>query len=368
MGKNEILMWKQCRAFALELNSSENKEKITSVLYGERLYVGCGDGRVECYGDEKLYSFQGFELEFDYLESCDVAEKVLAIERFDDGGLNEFLVVGNERNLKIWKIRNRGSTKEILEGRCSEEYEYVCVKECKNVHPCILNSLSFNNDKQFLLSSDYLKINLWKPEKIDGCFTIVDVKPHKYSDLMFVINSTKFSKEMNMVFGYSTSSGEIHINDLRLASKSLEALTIDGVDVDGIEGAVRSISDFQFVDSNLILARSLNSVTLYDQRNAKNCIFTTMLCDDMDEINAVYESDAVYARFRISCSNNYGFTGGFKDVVHVVNLADGSKEDFKVPCETKNVEKKDKLKLVSSSGDRFVVACEDRLLEYQRVW
>ncbi|KAG5859697.1 hypothetical protein KMI_05g08800 [Encephalitozoon hellem] len=367
MGNNRIPMWKQCRAFTLELNSLDNKEKATSVLYGENLYVGCGDGRVSCYGDRKLYSFQGFELEFDYLESCDVAEKVLAIERFDDGGLNELLIVGNERNLKVWKVRNKGATREILEGKYAEEYECVCVKECKNVHPCILNSLSLNNDKQYLLSSDYLKINLWKPEKIDGCFTIVDVKPHKYSDLMFVINSTKFSKEMNMVFGYSTSSGEIRVNDLRLSSKSLETLTIDGVDVDGIEGAVKSISDFQFVDSNLILARSLNSVTLYDMRNPKNNIFTTILCDDTDEISSVYESDAVYARFRICCSDRHGFTGGFRDTVHIINLLDGSKEDLLVPCDPKNMEKKDKLKLVSSSGENFVVACEDKILEYRHV-
>ncbi|ADM11531.1 Ser/Thr protein phosphatase PP2-A regulatory subunit B [Encephalitozoon intestinalis ATCC 50506] len=367
MGNNKIPMWEQCKAFTLEFNSLENKERTTSMQYGERLYIGCGDGRVECYGDKKLYSFQGFELEFDYLESCDVAEKVLAIEKLDCGGPEELLAVGNERSLKIWRIRNKGPTKEVVEGRFSEEYDYTCVKECKNVHPCILNSLSLNNDKQYLLSSDYLKINLWKPEKIEGCFTIVDVKPHKYSDLMFVINSTKFSSEMNMVFGYSTSSGVIHINDLRLSSKSLEVLKIDGVDVDGIEGAVKSISDFQFVDSNLILARCLNSVTLYDMRNPKDSVFTTVLCDDTDEISSVYESDAVYTRFRISCSNGYGFTGGFQDAVHIVNLSDGSKEDLEIPCEPKNTEKKDKLKLVCSNGERFVVACEDKLFEYKHV-
>lgn len=358
-------MWKRCRTFDLEPGSLGDKERVTSMLCGERLYVGSGDGRVECYGDKRLYSFQGFELEFDYLESCDVSEKVLAIERFDNGGLDEFLVVGNERSLKVWRVRSSGPTKDVVEGRGSGNYDWECVKECKNVHPCILNSLSFNNDGQYLLSSDYLKINLWKPEKIDGCFTVVDVKPHKYSDLMFVINSTKFSNEMNMVFGYSTSSGEIRINDLRLSSRSREVLEIEGADVDGIEGAVKSISDFQFVGSNLVLARSLNSVTLYDQRNPKNNIFTSLLCDDADEIGSVYESDAVYARFRMSCSGNYGFTGGFNDVVHVISLLDGSREDVPVPCAAGGLGKKDRLKLVSARGDGFVVACEESLVEYQ---
>lgn len=359
-------MWRQSRTYGLELDLPGEREKITSMVYGECLYVGSVNGRVGCYGDERSYSFQGFELEFDYLESCDVAEKILATERFDDGGVNEFLIVGNERNLRVWKIRAGGSTKDIVEGRSSTEYEYSCVKECRNVHPCILNSLSLNSDGQCLLSSDYLKINLWRPDRIDGCFTIVDAKPPKYNDLVFVINSTKFNPEINMVFGYSTSSGEIHINDLRLSSKSSEVLMIDGSEVDGMDGAVKSISDFQFIDSNLVVSRSLNSVTLYDQRNTRNHVFTKALCSDMNEINSVYESDAVYARFRISCDGRHAFTGGFGDFVNVINLLDGTKEDVPVIC-TQDGNEMDKLKLVSCHGGRFVVACGSNVIEYQNV-
>jgi len=360
-------MWKQCRTFALESGSLSDKEKegITAICSGKRTYAGCADGRIHCYDDRRLYSLQAFELEFDYLESCDVPEKIVAIERLESGGVDELLVVGNERNLKVMRIRNKGATRDIIEGRLSECYDSVCVKECKNVHPCILNSLSLNNDEQYLLSSDYLKINLWKPERIDGCFTVVDIKPHKYSELTFVINSTKFSNEMNMVFGYSTSSGGIHINDLRVSSKSMETLRMEGAEMEGIEGAVRSISDFQFVDSSLIIARSLNSVALYDQRGTKHEVFTTVLCSDADEINAVYDSDAVYAKFRVSCTSMHGFTGGFGDCAHAINLVDGEKEDVFVSHLQKD-SKKDKLKVVTSHRNGFIVVCEDRMMEYQQ--
>lgn len=358
-------MWRQCRSFVLDFKHGSDREKITSLLHSGGLYVGRGDGRVECYRDNREYSLQGFELEFDYLESCDVVEKVLAMERFDDGGLNEFLIIGNERNLKVWRVRNRGSTQDIVAGRRSSEYECVCVKECKNVHSYILNSLSLNNDRQYLLSSDYLKINLWKPEKIESCFTIIDVKPQKYNDLVFVINATKFNPEANMVFGYSTSSGEVHINDLRVSSRSSEVLMIDGSDVEGVDSAVRSVSDFQFVDSNLVVTRNLNSVTLYDQRNVKKDIFTTVLCNDANEISSVYESDAVYARFRISCSNSYAFTGCFNSTVSTINLLDGSRDDVAVVCDIEDMGGRDKLKLVSAHGDRFTVACGGCVIEYK---
>lgn len=356
-------MWKQHRKLVLEFKRPDVKEKITSMMYSGGLYVGRGDGRIDCYRDEKLHSFQGFELEFDYLESCDVAEKISAVEKLDCGALSEFLIVGNERSLKVWRIRNMGPVRDLVQGKYAKEYECVCVKECKNVHSYILNSLSLNNDKQHLLSSDYLKINLWKTERIDGCFTVVDVKPQKYNDLVFVINSTKFNPEENMVFGYSTSSGEIHVNDLRLSSKSSEVLLIDS-DVNGIDSAVKSVSDFQFVDSNLIVARNLNSVTLYDQRNVGRNIFTTVLCDDTNEISSLYESDAVYARFRISCNNNYAFTGGFNNTVNIINLLEGSKEDVVVAYD-ESPDGKERLKLVNAYENKFVIACEDNLIEYK---
>ena len=107
-------------------------------------------------------------MEFDYLDSCDVIAIILEIAKFNKGGLNYFLMVGNERNLRVWKVRKKGATKDIVEGGYSREYDCVWVKECKNVHSYILNSLS----KQYLLSSDYLKINRWKPKKIDSCFTL----------------------------------------------------------------------------------------------------------------------------------------------------------------------------------------------------
>lgn len=360
-------MWKKCRSMALDACEVGDREKITSLHHSRDLYVGRGDGKVDCYGTERLYSFQAFDLEFDYLESCDVVEKVVAVERLGDGGLSDLLVVGNERNLKVWRVRNRGSARDVAEGRLSGEYECVCVKECKNVHSYILNSLSLNNDGQYLLSSDYLKINLWKPEKIDGCFTIVDVKPQKYNDLTFVINATKFNPRANMEFGYSTSSGEIHINDLRLSSRSSEVLMIDGSETDGMDGAVKSISDFQFVDSNLIVARNLNSVALYDQRNVQKDVFTTVLCSNASEITSVYESDAVYARFRVSCSSSHAFTGSFNNTASVVSLLDGVKEDIAVICNRRGFDGKDRLKLVSACEDGFAVAYDNHIFEYKHI-
>jgi serine/threonine-protein phosphatase 2A regulatory subunit B len=361
-------MWQRCNSFTLGANRPGDKDKVSSLLCKGGVYLGWEDGRVECYdGVGKRYGFQGFALEFDYLESCDVLEKVLAIERFGDGGLRDFVVVGNERNLKLWRTRSKAPTAEIVNGRPGEEYESTCLRECKNVHSYILNSLSLNNNDQYLISSDYLKVNLWRPDRFEGCFTVVDVKPHKYNDLVFVINSAKFNPELDTVFGYSTSSGEIHVNDLRLSSKSQEVLMIDGSEVEGIDSAVKSISDFHFIDANLVVARNLNSVTLYDQRNSRRDIFTTVLCSDAQEINSIYETDAVYARFRISCSRDSAFTGGFSNRVNVISLLDGTREEVEVAPVFSDTESKDKLKLVAACNESFVAVFDNTLVEYRSV-
>lgn len=360
-------MWQRHQHFTLEIDLTNEKEKVSSLYYNKGLYLGREDGKVSFYGEKKLYEFQGFDLEFDYLESCDVLEKIMAIEKMTDGGLNDILIIGNERNIKLWKVRNVGPTYELMEGIHGDEYNTTCIKECKNSHSYVLNSLSLNNDNQYLISSDYLKINLWKPEKMDSCYTVVDAKPGKYSDLVYVINSSKFNPDLNTVFGYSTSSGEIHLNDLRLSSKSSEILVIDGSELDEVEGGVKSISDFNFFNSNFIITRNLNSVSFYDIRNPKSDVFTTTLCENTNEIGEIYESEAVYARFKIACNKNKAFTGCFNNKICIVDLINGSKDIVTIIPEVIYDEEKDKLKFITAYDDKFAIAYDGVLVEYKDV-
>lgn len=337
-------------------------EKVTCLTNKDgRLWIGREDGILECRNDNVNFSTKVFEGEFDYLENEDIKEKITAIDSMSDGGVSDVLFVGNEKNLKVLRVRNDASTLDICNGLHSPEYRTSETKRCQNIHSYIINSISINKSREYLVTADYIKINLWKPERMDDFYNILDIKPQLVGGVVFVINSCKFSSFSDSILAYSSSNGEICVNDISIAPKSQKVCTMRNTDTSGI----KSISDFSFIDSNLIVSRSLNSICLFDVRNPKTSIFSRELITDFGEQNMLNSSDAIYEKFKIANDGMYAYTGSYFNSVYCINMLAGTQEEA-IIGEKRQFGIENRIKLVSGDSDEFSCVLNGSVMKYVR--
>lgn len=358
-------MWINKNKFQFDQSTYKNKTDISSLSYKDDLYVGTENGMVSCYkGSDKMYGSQYFTLKFDYLESCDVLEKITAFDFMESGGISKLSIVSNERNIKIFEVRNNKSTQDNLTQPdiSNLEFSHNEVKEFSNVHSYMCNSVSLNNDNQYFISSDYLVINLWRPDVLEGCYTLVDIKPPKHTDLVYVINTCKFSKYMNTVFGYSTTNGEILFNDLRLSTKSENILKIKNKDKDIKDGAFKSVSDFSFVNEHSVINRSLNNVSLSDLRNPDKEVFRVTISENIVSNPSILNSDAVYEKFKISENGKFAFTGSFSNKIYAIDIQTGMKEEIVIDTKYRSSDL-NKTRFVAAKENGFYVVYGNTIYE-----
>lgn len=327
---------------------------VSCLNYLNTLYVGDESGCIQNYENtDLLYKTKYFSKRFDYLESCDVIEKITSLQILETGGINQKIIISNERNIKLFDIRNNLSTIDNL-NKLKGEYIHTMEKEFNNIHSYMCNSISLNNDNQYFISSDYLMINLWKPDVLEGCFNLIDIKPPKHSDLVYVINTSKFSDYLNTIFGYSTTHGEILLNDLRISSKSENIFNIKNKENDIKDGAFKSISDFSFINEHEIINRSLNHVSLFDLRNTDKEVFSVVISEKINKNPSILDTDEVYEKFKICNNKKYAFTGSFGNVVNAIELKTGTKTEIRIPEKIRNTEE-NKTRFVKAKEDGFFV-------------
>lgn len=359
-------MWKNKNKFVLDQQKNKSKSEISNLLYKNNLYVGTESGTIECYSDYKLYESVYFKHQFDYLESCDINAKITAFDFMETGGIPITTIVSNERNVKIYNVRNTLSTLDNINNIKGESYTHELIKEFTNIHGYMCNSISLNNDNQFFISSDYLTINLWRPDKLEGCFTLVDIKPLKHTDLVYVINTCKFSAYLNTIFGYSTTNGEVILNDLRETSKSSQILKLSTKDTNIKDGAFKPISDFSFVNDNLIISRSLNNVTLSDIRNPSQDVFKLVISERIGSNPSILDSDSIYEKFKISENGKHAFTGTFDNKVSCIDLITGSKEEIILDIKHRFTDL-NKTRYVTAKTNGFFVSYGNVIYEYEEI-
>lgn len=337
-------------------------EKVTCLTKKDgRLWIGREDGVLEFHDSIANFRTRVFESEFDYLENEDIKEKITAVDSMSDGGISDILFVGNEKNLKILRTRNDASTLDICNGLHSQKYRTSEIKKCQNIHSYIINSISINKSREYLITADYIKINLWKPERMDDFYNIIDIKPQLVGGVVFVINSCKFSSFSDSILAYSSSNGEICVNDISIAPRSQKVCTMKNTNTDGI----KSISDFSFIDSNLIVSRSLNSICLFDMRNPKASVFSRELITDFNEQNMLNSSDAIYEKFKIANDGMYAYTGSYFSSVYCINMLSGAQEEI-VVGEKRQFGVENRIKLITGDTDEFSCALDGSIMKYVR--
>jgi serine/threonine-protein phosphatase 2A regulatory subunit B len=107
-----------------------------------------------------------------------------------------------------------------------------------NAHAYHINSLALNSDTETFVSADDLRINLWKMETSDTCFSklssisynpfpfyyqldwvdLVDIKPDNMEELTEVITAVQCHPTHCNILTYSSSRGAIKVVDLRASA------------------------------------------------------------------------------------------------------------------------------------------------------
>lgn len=337
-------------------------EKVTSLLKKDnKLWIGREDGFLECHNENIKFSTKLFESEYDYLESEEIKPKVIAIEHMNDGSVNDIIFCGNEKTIKMFKIRNDAPTIDICNDLLSPGYRISEIKKCSNIHTYVLNSISLNRSKEYLVSTDYLEVNLWKPSRMDNFYNIINLKPELTSGTVFVINSCKFNPFTDNLLVYSTTNGEISLNDISIAPKAQKV----GSMKNNSTFSIKSISDFSFIDSNLLISRSLNNICLFDLRNTKTPIFNKELICDFEEQNKLNFSDAIYEKFKIVADNMFAYTGSYFNTVYSINVLTGTFDEIIIGSE-RAFGIDNKIRLIETENDGFSCILNGVLIKYAR--
>lgn len=339
---------------------SRYTEKITSLLQtSDFTWIGREDGIVDFHSGTLKGSAKVFEVSFDCLESEDIKERINAMAVLEDGGVSSTLYGANERSIKLIQIRNDASTKSLCAGEYSSNFRITEKKYCQNIHSYILNSISINSSKEYLISADYLKINLWSPHHMDCFYNLVDIKSQLTGGAVFVINSCKFSPFSDTSFGYSTSNGFLKINDMSQAPKSEEVISFKNENTESI----KSISDFSFLDQNMLISRSMNNLSVFDMRNPKSTVFSKDLIKNPSELNELNTGEAIYDKFKISTFNDTAYTGSYFGSVYSLNLLSTEIEEIQV-SEKREYSIENKIKMITCNERGFSCVLGGKLVEY----
>lgn len=339
---------------------SKYVEKITAIHHTDDfVWMGREDGIVDFFNDSVKSSTKVFEVTFDCLESEDIKEKITSVASMTDGGINNVIFVGNERSIKTIKIRNDAPTERICNGELSSNFRFTELNQCQNIHSYVLNSISISIGREHLITSDYLRVNLWNPVLMNSFYNLVDIKSQLTGGAVFVINSTKFSPYKDTIFGYSTSNGLLKINDTSVTPKSESIMYFSNQNTENI----RSISDFAFVDSNLIVTRSMNNLCVFDMRNPKKELINKDLVTDSHELNELNSGEAIYDKFKIASDGVNAYTGSYFGSVYNFNLVNMQLEEIQISKERRFTQN-NRIKIVSCNENGFSCAHEGSLLNY----
>lgn len=328
------------------------ESKYTSIIQADRFTcLGREDGDIEIFNDQSKGRTKVFDKTFDALENEDVNGHINAMAYLDHGSIIGTLFAGNDRHIKAIRIRNDTSTMNICQDNPAPGFRFTTHKICQNVHTYALSSMSLSISREYLITSDYIKVNLWDPQTLGSFYNIVDIKPQLSNGLVFVINISKFSPNKDGLFGYSTSNGRLVLHDTAVAPRGepVAHLTLQGTE------GIRSISDFFFFDENLIVTRTMNNVAVFDVRNPQKELYSRDLVTNHSELNILNSESTIYEKFGIVGHNGRAYTGSYFGSIYSLDVQRNEYEEVQIR-EKRECVPESKVKMMVWNGKELVCA------------
>ncbi|XP_050159240.1 serine/threonine protein phosphatase 2A 55 kDa regulatory subunit B alpha isoform-like [Malus sylvestris] len=268
--------------------------------------------------------FQSHKIEFDYLKSLEIEEKINKIRWCQTANGALCLLSTSSKTIKYWKVAGQETS---LVARCRRLYA--------NAHDYHINSISNNSGGETFLSADDLRINLWNLEISNQSFNIVDMKPGNMEDLTEVITSAEFHPTHCNMLAYSSSIGSIRLIDLRQSalcdthSKLFEEQEAPGSRSFFTE-IVASISDMKFAKNGRhILSRDYMTLKLWDINMDSGPVATFQVHEHLrPKLCDLYENDSIFDKFEccLSGDGHRVATGSYSNLFRVFGCSEGSTE------------------------------------------
>ncbi|XP_038976811.1 serine/threonine protein phosphatase 2A 55 kDa regulatory subunit B beta isoform-like isoform X2 [Phoenix dactylifera] len=323
--------------------------------------------------------FQSHELEFDYLKSLEIGEKINKLRFCATPNNSLFILSTNDRTIKLWKVSeckvkrvkemelspNVSSENALLSGKSfvaglnessiqnGYHLEWIdkkprsvspapeegpntifnvgesSVARCRRVyahaHDYNINSISNNSDGETFISADDLRINLWNMEVSNRCFNIVDLKPLDMEDLIDYCN----------LLAYSSSRGFIRLVDMRQSALcDQNAKILLDHEARGSRSffteIIASISDIKFAkDGRHILSRDYMNLKLWDLHMESSPIAIFKINEYLrPKLSVLYNHDAIFDKFECCISRDgHHFASGSYSNIFKVFSHDGGQDD-----------------------------------------
>jgi len=289
--------------------------------------------------------FQSHELEFDYLKSMEIEEKINRIRFLPRANDSLMLLTTNDKTLKLWKVFSKTSSQIFTSSPDADSDEYsedddgedshtsprrgkkqdrVVLPEIEegtetmtalsktvyaNAHAFHINSVSLCSDQETFLSADDLRVNLWSLESAAECFNIVDIKPENMEELSEVITCAEFHPHDCAQFAYCTSKGLVRICDLRthaLCDNVARTLCVpeDPSSKSFFSEIISSISDMKFSnDGRFLLTRDYMTLKLWDLTMEREPVRTVKIHEHLrSRLCDLYENDCIFDKFECALS------------------------------------------------------------------
>lgn len=318
------------------MNKIKYPSYITSLnSYNGEIMLGLNNGSIHT----EKFSFTAHKKEFDTLESTDITEKVNDFFMVDSGSFHYQFISCNDKSINVNKVRENVCASDIILQNFNKNeltYKSDCVKHIKNAHSYNIESLSHCQD--YFISTDYLRINMWNLHNLSHSYNILDCKPNKFEEMDYII--TKGSLHKNL-FSYSTSNGEVFLNDLRC--KNTNQLRIElPKNNDLYEEILRMVHDYTIIDNKLVV-RDMNTVSFFDLRS-NNLVKSVLLMTYSKEYLEDQFTSNTFGNYKLTNDGVNFFTGGKDGLVYKIddqfNLFTNDlciKEEIELVCVSKGM-------------------------------
>jgi len=187
-----------------------------------------------------------------------------------------------------------------------------------------------NSDGETYLSSDDLRINLWKMSRSDATFNIVDIKPANMEELTEVITSAEFHPQHCNIFMHSSSKGMIKLADMRCAALCDSSAKVfeepeDPAMKSFFSEIISSISDVKFsTDGRYILSRDYLNLKVWDINMESKPVKSIPIHDNLrSKLCDLYENDCIFDKFEcaMSADGTQLLTGSYNNRFHIYDKA-----------------------------------------------
>jgi len=316
-----------------------------------------------------FFKFRAHDQEFDCLKSLDIEEKINVARWLPKhNGVN--VITCNDKTIKYWKVNENsrvpksftykqtpslpgaGDAKSSMvlpriptDGAAAvpvRKPKAVMRRAYRNAHAYHINSLSANSDGETFLSADDLRVYLWHVARSDETFLVLDIKPSNMEELSEVITCAAFDSNSCHMFAYSSSRGDVKLQDLRTSAvckKPSALLSCAQEDDSYFSEIVASTSHINFsADGRRIFARNYMTVQVWDVANTSRPLSVINVQESMrGRLQELYESDMIFDKFQCA-SNPDGTevaTGSYGNVCSVYNAGGARQGCFEVGASAK---------------------------------